>query len=279
MDNIFMRFPEGKKRALTLSYDDGVEQDARLIEIMKRHGLKGTFNISSEMYSEEGYVHPEGKVQRRMTKSQCQALYKNSGMEIAVHGLHHRHMEKQPLNLCVQEVAQDRLNLEKEYGCIVRGMAYPYGTTSDEVVEILRMCGIAYARTTVSTKGFDIPTDWLRLSATCRHADPELMELAHRFVETDIKEGPALFYLWGHAYEFEGQNNWSVIEEFAEFLGSREDIWYATNIEIYDYVEAYRKLIFSMDGSRVYNPTCTILYMETPKGLLCVKPGEMLCCQ
>ena len=40
MSSIFMRFPEGKKKALTLSYDDGVEQDIRLISIMKKNGLK-----------------------------------------------------------------------------------------------------------------------------------------------------------------------------------------------------------------------------------------------
>ena len=34
MADIFMRFPEGKSKALTLSYDDGVEQDKRLIQIM-----------------------------------------------------------------------------------------------------------------------------------------------------------------------------------------------------------------------------------------------------
>ena len=40
MAQLFMRFPGGVQRALTLSYDDGVEQDARLIEIMKKYGLK-----------------------------------------------------------------------------------------------------------------------------------------------------------------------------------------------------------------------------------------------
>ncbi|MBQ7840568.1 MAG: polysaccharide deacetylase family protein [Lachnospiraceae bacterium] len=279
MENIFMRFPGGKTRALTLSYDNGVEQDIRLIQIMRENGLKGTFNLNSGLYASEGTVYPEGELHRVMTKSKCLEIYKDSGMEVAVHALTHPHLERLPANVCVHEVLQDRINLETEYGRLVRGMAYPYGTTSDEVVEILRMCGIVYARTTVSTKRFDIPRDWLRLSATCRHADPELMELAHRFVETEMKEEPALFYLWGHSYEFERDNNWSVIEKFAAFLGGREDIWYATNIEIYDYVEAYRKLIFSTDASMVYNPTCMILYMETPKGMLCVKPGETVRCK
>ena len=41
MANLIMRFPEGKPKALTLSYDDGVEQDEHLIEIVEKKGLKG----------------------------------------------------------------------------------------------------------------------------------------------------------------------------------------------------------------------------------------------
>ena len=89
MAEYFMRFPGGVSKALTLSYDDGVEQDIRLIEIMQKHGIKGTFNLNSGFYSPEGTVFPEGQIHRRLSKSQAQAVYKNSGMEVAVHGLTH----------------------------------------------------------------------------------------------------------------------------------------------------------------------------------------------
>lgn len=275
MGSIFMRFPGGKSKALTLSYDDGVAQDIRLIEIMKKHGLKGTFNINSGLYAPEGTTNPEGK--GRMSKSKCQEVYLNSGMEVAVHGLTHPYLEQLPENLCTYEVLQDRKNLEADFGYMIRGMAYPFGTTSDSVVASLKQCGIAYSRTTVSTEKFTIPTDWLRLPATCHHRNPRLMELARNFVDNAFLRGPGLFYLWGHSYEFDQNlpdNNWGIIEEFAEFMGNREDIWYATNIEIYDYIQAYNQLIFSMDYTKVYNPTCTTLYFKTAKGEYQVKPGE-----
>ena len=47
--------------------------------------------------------------------------------------------------------------------------------------------------------------------------------------------------------EFEQDNNWECIEKFAEYTGGTNDIWYAANIEIYDYIVAYRKMIFSMN--------------------------------
>ena len=147
------------------------------------------------------------------------------------------------------------------------------------MVATLRQCGIAYARTTVSTERFDLPTDWLRLPATCRHSNPRLMELAEKFVTNPFEKAPGLFYLWGHSYEFDWDtpdNNWGIIEQFAEYMGGREDIWYATNIEICDYVAAYKQLIFSTDGSKVYNPTATELFFETPRGLHRIAPGTLV---
>ncbi len=276
MANLFMRFPEGKVKALTLSYDDGIEQDVRLIEIMKKYGLKGTFNINSGLYAPEGTVYPAGTIHRRMTKSQALALYKNSGMEIAVHGLTHPFLEQLPKEMCTYEVLQDRINLEKEYEVIVRGMAYPFGTHNDSVVDCLKQCGIVYSRTTKSTEGFWMPQDWLRLPATCHHNNPRLMELAKKFSEEKGNNGPRMFYLWGHSYEFEAHNNWEVIERFAEYIGGRADIWYATNIEIYDYVKAYEQLIFSAIGKRVYNPTGRTLYFSYAGKEYTIKPAETI---
>ena len=51
-----MRLKDGKTKVLTLSYDDGVVQDIRLIEIMNKYGLKGTFNINSALYLPEDAV-------------------------------------------------------------------------------------------------------------------------------------------------------------------------------------------------------------------------------
>ena len=228
---IFMRFPGGKKKALTLSYDDGVEQDIRLIDIMKKNGLKGTFNLNSGCYASEGTVYPAGTIHRRLTQKQVTKLYSESGMEVAVHGLTHLHLEQLPINLCLEDIVKDRENLEKQFGVIVRGMAYPYGSFNDTVIECMKAAGIVYSRTTISSRGFSIPED-------------------------------------------EAHDNWNVIENFAEYVGGRDNIWYATNIEIYEYVTAYRQLVFGMDAKQVSNPTAYTLYFEKDGKEYCVKPGE-----
>ena len=83
-----------------------------------------------------------------------------------------------------------------------------------------------------------------------------------------------LFYLWGHSYEFDVQNNWHIIEDFCEKMGGREDIWYATNMEIYEYLTAGRSIVASVDGSRLYNPTAFTLYVETETEQILLRPGE-----
>lgn len=279
MSGIIMRFPKGKAKALTLSYDDGVEQDIRLMEIMDKNGLKGTFNLNSGLFAPEGCVYPEGTIHRRLTKRQAKELYTDSGHEIAVHGLTHPFLEKLPDNMVMWELLKDRENLENEFHTIVRGMAYPFGTYNNTTVECLKKAGLVYGRTVISSHSFTIPEDWLTLPATCHHDDPELMNLAKKFVEETPHQDSRMFYLWGHSYEFEAHDNWNVIEEFAAYMSNRDDIWYATNIQIYDYVQAYQRLMFSVNGTQIHNPTSTELYFEKQgdeMNTYCILPGESL---
>ncbi len=274
MSGMFMRFPKGRAKALTLSYDDGTEQDIRLIRIMNQNGLKGTFNLNSGRFAPEGTVYPPEEFHRKMTVRQVKEVYTDSGHEVAVHGLTHPFLEKLPESMAMWELLKDRENLENTFRTIVRGMAYPFGTCNDTVVECLKKAGLVYGRTTISSHTFDIPSDWFRLQATCHHNDPELMPLVRKFIEEMPAREPWMFYLWGHSFEFETGDNWEVIEEFAAFAGGHEDVWYATNIQIHDYVQAYWRLEFSVDGRQVYNPTVTELFFEKDGEKYSILPGE-----
>jgi len=176
-----------------------------------------------------------------------------------------------------REILHDRENLEREFGGIIRGMAYSFGTFNDTVVEVLRSCGIAYSRTVQSTHDFSVPNDWLRLHPTCHHNDPKLMELCDRFLADEAPFFSRLFYLWGHSYEFESDNNWDVIRTFCEKMSGHADIWYATNIEIVDYVNAFRSLIAGAAQRALYNPTSTRIWVEEAGKLYEIGPGETVC--
>ena len=256
-------------------YDDGVVQDIRLVEIMNTYGLKGTFNINSGLYLPEDASRE--KFYGRMKLSEAKKLYLESGHEIAIHGLSHPFLEKLDSSEIIYEITEDRKNIEKQYGTIVRGMAYPFGTYNDMVVDILEKCHIAYARTTRSTYSFNLPENWLELHPTCHHNYEKLEELIKRFVETPNRWNNAeMFYLWGHSYEFDNNDNWDVIEKFAEYAGGHEHIWYATNIEIYDYVKAYERLWTSYDKKIIHNPSAIDVWFEQDGEVYCIRSGETL---
>lgn len=260
MANMIMRFPGGLPKALTLSYDDGVEQDEKLIAIAEKYGLKGTFNINSGCFPPEGTTYAPGTIHRRMPLNRLKEVYAKSSWEIAAHAYTHASLVGLPANIAAEEVLRDRKELEDIFGAVIRGFAYPYGAFDDQSVEILRSCGICYARTVQSTRDFHLPKDWLRLQATCHHNDPELMNLADKFVKARNWWDPMLFYLWGHSYEFEANDNWDVIERFAQAVSSKEDIWYAANIEIYDYCRAFSQLVFNTAMTLCVNPTARDLW-------------------
>ncbi|MDE6691644.1 MAG: polysaccharide deacetylase family protein, partial [Clostridia bacterium] len=163
----YMRFPEGKCKALTFSYDDGVEADKKLLKLFEKYGLKGTFNINSKLFDCRCWHD-------RMDEETTFNAFSGSGQEVALHGARHIFLDKVPLPEAIKEVVDNRAYLEEKYGTIVRGMAYAYNGYNADVKRVLADLGVAYARTTHSTYGFQIPTDWLELNPTCHHTEKEL---------------------------------------------------------------------------------------------------------
>jgi peptidoglycan/xylan/chitin deacetylase (PgdA/CDA1 family) len=267
----FLRYPGGKAKALTFSYDDGVFEDIRLIEIFRKYGMKGTFNLNSGLF---GFV---GKTHRRLTIEEALKVYTEDVCEVACHGVDHAHLPVCDAVSACSEVIDDRKNLEKLFGRQIHGMAYAYGGYNDTVVNILDNAGIYYSRTTVSTKKFNLTNDWLRLPATCHHKNPELMALADKFLAWNPDMDPKVFYVWGHAYEFEDKNNWNVIEDFCERMANKDDIWYCTNIELYYAWLDYQRLENSADGTKIYNPSIRSVWIGLKNGETHeIKPGETL---
>lgn len=259
MSYSFLRFPNFRKKALTLSYDDNHVYNEKLLKIMETYGLKGTFNLNSGEFAEDTTT-------TILMLTKAQELFLSPNAEVAVHGTHHQSLGELSVPAIIEEVMTDRKNLEKFFGGRVQGMAYANGSYNDKVVEALKQCGIVYARTINSTERFDIPEDWLRMPATCHHGNKRLMELAEQFLEeTPVShyffDKPKLFYVWGHGYEFNYYNNWHVIEDFAKYIGNRENVWYATNGEIYEYVQAFDRLVFGVNKDYIYNPSALDVYV------------------
>ena len=145
-----------------------------------------------------------------------------------------------------------------------------------QVVDVLKVCGIVHARTVTSALSFAMPMDFLRWNPTCSHKNPNLENLKNEFLNLHKTQYLYMFYLWGHSYEFEIDNNWNVIENFAKDMSGKDDIWYATNIEIVDYLDAARRLLVSVNGDFAYNPSAKSVWLEVDKKAVEIKGGEQI---
>ena len=251
-------FPGGLKKAFTLSYDDGVVQDKRLIEMFDRHQVKGTFNIG---YGVLGYK-PQGPFNvDKVETYEVKELYKNH--EVAGHGLYHSDLSSLGEPYMMYEILEDKKEIEGLVGKPLKMFAYPFGLFNEKVKDGLWKAGYKGARTVKSTHDFLLPEDTLEWNPTCHHGDEKLMELMEKFVNTKSMK-PQLFYLWGHAYEFDRDDNWNVMEEALSYIDEHRDgIWFVSNGEILDYLQAYDMLEYSVDGSMIYNPSVLDVYIET----------------
>ncbi len=251
---------DGKPFALTMSYDDGTIHDRRLVETFNKYGIRGSFHLnSSRLFSGNAVTFDEVKT-----------LYQ--GHEVSCHTVNHPFPSALPDSLLIHEIFDDRKTLEDACGYTVRGMSYPYGEYPAHAVDVFRTCGMCYSRTTVATNGFDLPQDFMYWHPTCHHAG-DMNGLFDRMVSS-VNRRPTLMYVWGHSYEFHNDNNWDKIEGFCAHASGREDVWYATNIEIYDYTKASRSLMFSTDGTKVYNPSCLSVWVTVDGTPAEIKPGE-----
>jgi len=261
----FNRFKGGKPKALTMSYDDGVTQDIRLIEIFNKHGIKGAFHINGGLFNRAG-----GRA--RVAKEDVGQVY--AGHEVSLHGFTHQSLSVTPNVKIVEEIIRDRMALESITGEPVRGMSYPNGSINDNVVDVLKTMGVEYCRKVETTGNFELPTDFLRWEATTHH-NRDLLELGEKFLNIQLKWRPYLMYVWGHSYEFDDHNNWHVIEQFCEMMAGKQDIWYATNIEIVDYLKAVRGLKFTADQKIVLNQSMLDVWITVDNETVKVAAGGL----
>ena len=246
-----------------MSYDDGRAQDRRLVALFNRFGIRGTFHLNSGFLGDESHIRPD----------EVRDLY--AGHEVACHTVTHPTIARCPLPEVAREVLDDRQALEALTGYPVRGLSYPNGSLSADIEALLPACGIRYSRVVGNSDGFALPENPYRWQATCHH-NHRLLELGRDFLALNKRQYLYLMYVWGHSYEFDLMDNWQLMEDFCRMMGGQEDIWYCTNIELYEYVEAYNRLVYSADGRRIYNPTQTLLHFAIDGDDYKIAPGETL---
>ena len=228
---------QGKMKALTFSYDDGVTQDARLIEMLNKYGLKGTFNLNSCYLGGKGQLVREGVTvgHNKVAREDVRSIY--AGHEIAAHTLKHPFLPSiEDEAEIIRQVEEDRLALSEIAGYEVVGFAYPGGgiNHNKRVADIIRQnTGVKYCRTTDSTRNFEVQTDLFEFDPTVYHhvEMDEMFRLGEQFLAMKT-DRPQIFYVWGHAYELDIRDEWGRFEEFCKMMSGADDIFYGTNAQV-----------------------------------------------
>ncbi len=230
--------PAGCRKILTFGFDDAEIHDERLADLFRAYGMKATFFLIAGQLSFRCDFHRYGEdtVVQRVSAEQIPCVYR--GMEVASHTMEHR-CEIDQLDTAVGASLR---TLSACCGYPVRGLAYPGGVYTPEHVRRLPAYGVAYARTTQYTQGLSLPDEPLAWNPTCRYDDPQREHLAEEFLQYDGDE-PALLYIAGHSYELtrkQAPYDWASFEELLRRLSGRPDVWYATNLEIVEWLRHVR---------------------------------------
>lgn len=240
------RFPRAHKKAVAMSYDDGSEHDRRLVSIFNTYGIRGTFHLNSSRLGDEYYIR----------RDEIGTLYR--GHEVSCHTRSHRDLTALADHDVRVEIETDKRDLEDLAGYAVRGLAYPFGTYDDRIVALASELGMAYGRTAESSSALRIPRDFLRLSATCHHN--HMGEFADKLLDTN-EQPMELMIVWGHSFELDGfmssdpSKDWNYLEGVCRKLEASAAIWFATMIEIVDYIDALRRVDASRSEASISNPS------------------------
>lgn len=224
-----------KNKAVTFSFDDGIIQDKKVIEILNKYNLKGTFNLNSALLGLKGKVAFRGAKASHDRIAACDVKRVYEGQEVAAHTLTHASLTELDDDTIAYQVEKDRLILSELCGYEVVGMAYPYGAADDRVVNIIKnKTRIMYARTSARTDELGVPQNLFGFNPNVRYIEENrFYDMAQRFLSAPENE-KSLLYIWGHSYEMDlNLISWEKFEEFCKYISKRTEIFYGTNKEVF----------------------------------------------
>lgn len=229
------------------SFDDGLEQDKKIIPILKEFGMGATFHLNSGLFGDKTY---EGRIGNlgmtetpaatfdpskkhllpyvphfRIPEDEVVQVYE--GFEIASHTCHHVNLFRCDKETRRKEIKDDVDALSAKFGTQVIGFAYPYGVGAKQSRDALKNAGVKYARMARTGKGFRFPEDPLAMPLGCWHISSKTFDRLNEFFAMDTGEDDAFFLMFAHGYEFDfntKESNWDKLKRICETVASHDDI-------------------------------------------------------
>ena len=274
--NTFLRFPGGREKALSFTFDDGCVEDRRLLDKIGELGLRATCNLNSDWFE---LVLPYN---RRPDAEETLSAHDREYVEVACHGAKHADCMRMDGPSFLWDAMKDRAKLEEMFRHPITGYAYPQGAVTESAKRDLELAGFEYARGVGFYGNFDLPRDLYNIQGTIDLLGGGTDELIDRFLalkcdtwiwgDTDAK----FFEMFVHSYSIDSEDKWALAFSRLEKLAGRDDLWYATNIEVVRYIKAYRSLIFSLEHEYVYNPSALDMWIFTENGGAMIPAGAAI---
>lgn len=266
-------YPEGKYKALVLSYDDGTIEDITLAKLFDQHNLVGTFNLNSEYLGTlRGWPQEKGDTiyQKYVSKDSLLFIYKNH--EIAAHGALHKNFIDITDKEILDEVNIDIQNLTNLTKRNIISMAYPFGNTNDSIAKLIATTQIINARTVDDTHKFHLPNNYLIWNPTCH--DSKALDHLNSYLTLNQPK-LSLFYVWGHSWEFADKNRWDTMVAFCENIGKANDIWSVGNGELTQYLKAIKSV--QVNDNNIINPLENAsVWIKLSTGIVKLEAGKTL---
>jgi peptidoglycan/xylan/chitin deacetylase (PgdA/CDA1 family) len=257
--------------AVTTSFDDGHTFDRRIVASFNEWGLKGTFNLNSGNLQRKGKPAEDGN-RIPLDASEIAEVFR--GHEVAIHTVTHPWLDRMDPSQIAFEVLEDRKALEDFVGYPVRGMAYPFGNYNSRVMEILRNLGIVYSRTCETFDKCFPPADPLAWGSTGHQyaSNPTIPERFEKLHGNPRYSG--VFFVWGHGFEFHDRNDWEGLDRIFKPLSGKPDVWYCTNIELFDYEDARKRMVIAANRATAYNPSGLPVTLKLDDRLIDIPGGQ-----
>lgn len=233
------------KKYFTLRFDDGITQDARVMEILRRYNTHAcTFYLNSGLLGAEwawvGQVLgcPELSHRRYDRATLETGVYR--GFDVQAHTATHTSLKNLTDEQVTAEVGGDAAALSEWLGYTPVGLAWPGGDTEwneSNVETVYRTTPIRYGSCTTRTGGFALPTYFLTWYPTCCFSDADAMDIVERFIAEPADEDK-LCFLWCHSYELDLYHTWDrfevLIRRITEAAAQDETLELVTNAEFYE---------------------------------------------
>lgn len=236
-----------RRKYFVWSFDDGLEQDKKIIEILKEFGMGATFHLNSGLLGDKTY---EGRIGNlgitekaaarfdptarhllayvehfRIPEDELCQVYE--GFEIASHTRSHVNLVKSTDTERQTEIEDDVTALSEKFGQKVIGFAYPYGVGARQSSAVLRAAGIRYARTVKTDTSFRFPKDPLQMPMSCWHISPKTFDRLNAFFQAEPGEDDLFFLMFAHGYEFDfgtKESNWDKFKRICEVVAAHADV-------------------------------------------------------